>query len=252
MLEIVIPILILLGLIAAVGAVIYFVIRVRSGEAVSLPLRLLFRVYLYLISIVSIVMLVIGLSALVQVGLGAALSKEFSYAPAFVKTLPRMVEPPPDVRPLTPVVVEPTEEEQEAQREEGLDRAFKEGILNGLSLTLVGALVLGLHLWGRRRLEIEEERGGMLNRTHLILLLVIFGIVALVMLPSAIYDSLRYYILDYGDEFSRLRPGGRLAAAIVTVPVWAYYLSATLRAVRRQEADSVSTAPSVHPPDPLP
>ena len=58
----VVAILILLGLVAAIGVAINFVLRVRSGETVSFPLRLLFRAYLYLISIVSIIILMVGLS----------------------------------------------------------------------------------------------------------------------------------------------------------------------------------------------
>ena len=226
--------LVLLGLAAAVGGAIYYVIRVRSGETVSFPLRLLFRAYLYITSIISIVILVIGGASLVRAGLGATLGKEFSYSSAYIKFVPRPVVPEETPKELTP-------EEEEVQRESGLDRAFKEGILDGLSSIVVGALVLGLHMWGRRRLESEEKRTSMLNRVYLILLLVIFGIVALTALPMAINDTLRYYILD-PDEFSRVVPGSRLAMAIVTVPVWAYYLYATLCALRREEATTPGTS----------
>ena len=241
---IVVLVVVLLGFIAAIGAIVYFVIWARSGEAVSIPLRLLLRAYLYLISIASIVILVIGLSALIQAGLSAALGQEFSYNPTYFRVID---EPRP--RPIAPgeEFAEDTlqsPEERKAAREEGLDRAFKEGVLNGLSFTLVGAVVLGLHVWSRRRMESEEERAGTFNRVYLILLLVIFSIVALILLPSAIYDTLRYYILESGDEFSRVRPGDGLAGAIVTVPVWAYYLSATLRALRHQEAETPATVPS--------
>ena len=240
-LPILVFVLVLVGLVAAIGAAVFLIIRVRSGEAVSFPMRLLFRVYLYVISAVSVVILVVGLSSLIEAGLGGVLGKEFSYAPSFSKVVLRPVEPrPQDIERSAPAVVEPTPEE-EAQRAEGLDRAFKEGILDGLSSTLVGAVILGLHVWGRRRLEEEDERAGMLNRVYLFLLLAIFGIIALITLPLAINDTLRYYIIDSAEEFSRVRPGGRLAAALVTVPVWAFYLLATLRALRRQE--DKATAP---------
>ena len=242
MLGFVVAILILLGLVAAIGVAISFVLRVRSGETVSFPLRLLFRAYLYLISIVSIVILMVGLSGLVQAGLGTALGKEFSYSPSF-KSSAVLRPVSPEERPLSPGegLVEPALDEKLTGREEGLDRALKEGILNGLSFTLVGGVVLGLHLWGRRRLESEEERSSMLNRSYLILLLVIFSIAALIALPSAVFDTLQYYILDSGDEFRQGRPGSRLAAAIVTVPAWAYFLNATLGILRRQERQDAGT-----------
>ena len=112
--------LVLLGLAAAVGGVIFYVIRVRGGETVSFPLRVLLRAYLYIISIISIVILVVGCAGLVRAGLGATLGKEFSYSAAYVK-----VEPWPVAPEETPK--EPTPEEEEVQRESGLDRALKEG-----------------------------------------------------------------------------------------------------------------------------
>ena len=77
-----------------------------------------------------------------------------------------------------------------------------------------------------------------MNRVYLVLLLVIFSVLAVTTLPSAILHTLRYSILD--SNTAEVTPGGRLAIAVVTVPVWAYYLYATLQALRREEA----TAPA--------
>ena len=205
---------------------VHVVLRVRSGEVVSIPLRLLFRVYLYLISLISMIILVSGAASLGEAGLAVVLGKDFSYTPKHIVDFPRPVR--------SEAVLEAPPEPEDEER--GLDRVFKEGLLNGISLTIVGALSLGLHTWGRRRLETKEERRGMLYRGYLILLLVIFGMIALFTLPSAIFGTLGYYILDTTDGFSRgAHPGGSLATAIISLPVWAYYLNLTVRLLRRQE-----------------
>ena len=223
-----VAVLVLVGVVAAAGFAAYTVLRLRAGERVTFPLRLLFRVYLYLISLISIVIMVSGGSSLVQAGLGAALGKESSYIPVYVAEPVR----PPEQK---GAYQGPTQEEVAAQQQRGLDRAMKEGILNGLSLLVVGAVAWGLHAWGRKRLETDEERQGVLHRGYLILLLIIFGVITLVTLPSALFETLRYYVLESVDPLSRVaHPGGRLATAIVSLPVWAYYLNATLRIVRRQ------------------
>lgn len=233
MIPFLIVILVLAGLIGAVAGAVYLVLRLRAGERISFPARLLFHLYLYVISLISLVTLVAGLSGLVQAGLAAALGKEFSYNPVYV------------AEPFRPIAVDgntkgepalpPDPKAQEASRQAGLERAMKEGLLNGLSLAIVGALVLALHTWGRWRLETPEERRGMLHRSYLIILLVIFGVVTLVTLPPAIYQTLRYYVLDIPAQDYGNRPGSPLATAIVSAPVWAYYLRSALGLLRRPE-----------------
>ena len=238
--------LVLLGVVAAVGGVVHLILRLRAGEEVTFPLRLLLRIYLYLITLISIIVLVTGASGLVQAGLGAALGKEFSYSPVYFKVPPiRVVEPSEDAGEKLAQEAERAIEEQE-RLESGLDRAMKEGILKGVSFTLVGAMILGLHSWGRRRMETEDDRRGVFHRVYLILLLVIFGVITLITLPSAIFDTLRFHILEQADEFGRnVRPGEPLATAIVSLPVWAYYLNVTLRLVRRQDTEA-----PIPPPEP--
>lgn len=217
--------LMLVAIVAAVGAVVYIVLRLRSGEPMVFPTRLMFRIYLYLITLVSLVTLLTGISDLAQAGLGAALGKEFSYNPSFVAA----------PRPL-PDGTEPEDfEKRLAESEAGLERAMKEGLLDGISLTIVGALVLGLHVWGRTRLETVEERQDILHRIYLIVMLAIFGVVTLVALPTATFETLRFYILE-ADQSRGTRPGGPLATAIVTLPVWVYYLGGTIGLLRRQQA----------------
>ena len=228
--------LVLLGVVAAAGGVVHLVLRLRAGEGVTFPLRLLLRIYLYLITLISIIVLVTGASGLVEAGLGAALGKEFSYSPVYIKAPIRVPEPSEGAR---QELTQETEGEERERLERGLDRAMKEGILKGVSFTLVGVMILGLHSWGRRRLETEDDRRGMLHRGYLVLLLVIFGVITLVTLPSAIFDTLRFYILEQADEFGRsVRPGEPLAVAIVSLPVWSYYLNVMLRLVRRQDTEA--------------
>ncbi len=229
-------VLVLVGVVAAAGMAVYIILRLRAGERVGFPLGLLFRVYLYLISIISIVLMASGASALAQAGVAAVLGKEFSYIPSYVATAPPQQKPDVSYQ-------GPSQAELEAQKRQGLDRAMKEGLLNGISLLLVGAVAWGLHTWGRRRLETKEERDGMLHRGYLILLLVVFSVMTLVTLPSAIYDTLRYYILPPLDEFSNsAHPGGRLATAMVSFPVWVYYLNIALQLVRRQSEQGAGAA----------
>jgi hypothetical protein len=230
--------------VAAIGLVIagvvYFIQKARSGQGITVSLRQLFTVYLYVMTILTLLLTVSGLSHLVQAGLAVPLGKEFSYFPRFAPAPVRIAKPPPPPVPAEPGVVpeerEPTpeeeakiREEEEKRRQEGLDQAFKEGLLNGLSLFVVGGILWALHLWGKRRMA---EKEALIERLYLIVLLFIFAALALSSLPTSIYETTRFYILRPPEDYFS-PPGGKLATAIVTLPLWLFYLTSTIRRLRR-------------------
>ncbi|MEE9202562.1 MAG: DUF5671 domain-containing protein [Dehalococcoidia bacterium] len=228
----VIPIMVMALVAVGIGGVVFVIFRLRTGQGLNISWRSLFLVYFYLMTVISLLVMVGGLSNLVRAGMGVALGKEFSYHASryMVKA------PPPPVRvgervPTPEEPEEPTPEEQEAERQKGLDRSFQEGLLNGLSFTIVGGIIWGAHLYGRRRLEREQEEGEWLHRLYVIALLLTFGILTLTSLPQAVFDTLRYYIIEQAPEFYG-PPGDRLSTGIVALPLWLYYLWGTFRLVR--------------------
>ena len=256
--EFIVGFLVVLGIIGLiVSGLIYLFTRLRAGEPIRVPLRLVLRVYIYAVIVAGLVLFSIGgLGNLLQAGFGAAFDKEFSYRPVFIKA------PPPPVRvferertaegevvtvfgdggvtlELTPEEFEEREEKQRQEQEEarlkGLDRAMDEGLINGVSLTLIGALIWGVHMVGRRRLENLEERESPLNRVYLIVVVVIFAVIAIVALAQGVPETTRYLLLEQLDEFGHRSntPGEPMAVAIVALPIWIIYLMGTVRAMRR-------------------
>ena len=89
-----VPFLVVLGVIAAIGGGVYYFISLRRGESVNISLRGLFRAYLYLLALVSLLITVGGAAQLVNVGFATALGNDFSYHPQWVND-----PPPPSRRP---------------------------------------------------------------------------------------------------------------------------------------------------------
>lgn len=226
-LNILAPLLSFLGLIVVVAGIVYFVMRVRAGEPLRLSFQFLLTLYFYIVSIASLLVLVVGLTGLVRAGLSLPLGQEFSYLDS---SLYYRYEAPGGV---PEKGREPITAEQLRLR---MDQAFREGILQGVSLSLVGGLVWGLHYLGRRR---REALGGdiFLVRAYPLLLLVIFSVVGLISAPMALYETLRFYLVPPPEElWMRSAPGESLATAIVFVPFWVYYLLTFLRRVKGETA----------------
>ena len=241
--------LILVAVALVFGGAIFLFFRFRAGEPVSIALRFLLRIYVYVIIIAGILLITQGLSNLLQAGLGSGLGKDFSYRPVYVgfKPVPVRVAPPPG-EPANELTAEEREEirqyseeqeririeQQSEARRKGLDRALEEGLVKGVSFAIIGAIIWAVHLLGRRWLETKEERESPLNRIYLIIVVVIFGIITIVNLPQAVFESFRFYLLEPLDEFSRQSPpGGKLSTSIVTLPIWIFYLVGAIRAARK-------------------
>ncbi len=232
--EVVLSIMVPLAILGLVIVGVVFVIqRVRRGEGVSLSLRQVLAFYFYVMTVVTLLVTVGGLSRLVQAGLTVPLGREFSYYPvyypdAYPVALPQGTPSAPTV---APPQKGPIPEEEEARRQKGLEQALKEGILSGLNFTVVGGVFWLVHQWGRRRFG---QNGDMLEQLYLIGLLSVFAGLTLYSLPSGIDETLRYYLVDSRQGFSP--PGDRLATAIVALPFWLFYLSAAFRRLRASQA----------------
>ena len=247
-------ILVVLALILGVG--IFLFTRFRAGMTVHISMRFLLRLYLYVIVIVGLLLFTQGLSELLKAGLAGALDKDFSYRPAHIPTTPEEdqlhrqhpLEIKQQNQTLTPAEQDELdryitfknqrlEELREERRVQGLDRALEEGLIEGVSFAVIGAIIWILHVLGRRWLETPEERIELINRIYLILVVVTFGAITIVNLPQAISEGVTYYLtVDPSGEFGHLTPpGDKLALSVVALPIWITYLFGTIRTVRQGE-----------------
>lgn len=217
---------------AVLGVLVLFgVLAFQRGLDTS-P-RGLVRVYLYVGSLVSVLVLAFGLSLVAHGALGAV-APEFTYGgpPPGFRAEPRPVPagtPPPGVveRP-----VPPSPQEQN-------ERRTRESLLQGLTTATVGALFWGVHWWGRRKLEAADERSLLLRRGYFLVGVATFGIASIALLPFAVYQSLRYFLIPAAPGDFRPGAGEALSSALVAVPAWLLYLRVVL--------DDVRAAPTAPP-----
>jgi hypothetical protein len=208
---------------AILGALVLGAILVfqRGMGALDASPRTLLRVYLYLGSLASIIVLVFGLSQTITGALGAV-APDFTYGSTVT---PRLMVPCP---PNEPGCVQPPPQEVLTQQRLEQDRRTRDSLLQGITMTVAGGLFWLVHWYGRRQVELAAERVSLLARGYFLIGVVIFGVASIVMLPTAIYSSLRHFLVPLGQFDFRPGAGESLAGALVVVPIWLLYLRIVL------------------------
>ena len=206
-----------------IAAIVYFVLRIKSGISLSISYKAALRVYFYIVILVSVGLTGLGgVSTLINVGLGEIVGHEFSYGEVYQDH--RELQ---DLKNNEDYVVR-----DNRSLSEKLDLEMKGNLINGISLAVIGAFLMLVHFLGRRWGETADEHSDLLRRLYLIAGLAIFAVITIVSLIAGIPETLRYALLEI--EPGQESPGEALSIAIVGLPIWVSYLVATLRNVRSQ------------------
>ena len=209
-----------------IGAIVYFILRIKSGISLSISYKDALRVYFYIVILVSVGLTGVGgVSTLINVGLGEMVGREFSYGEVYQDH--RELQDLKNNGDSSSYVVGDSR-----SLSEKIDLEMKGSLINGISLAVIGSFLMLVHFLGRRWVETVDEHSDLLRRFYLIAGLAIFAVITIVSLIAGIPETLRYALLEV--EPGQESPGEALSIAIVGLPIWVSYLVATLRNVRSQ------------------
>jgi len=209
-----------------IGAIVYFILRIKSGISLSISYKDALRVYFYIVILVSVGLTGVGgVSTLINVGLGEMVGREFSYGEVYQDH--RELQDLKNNEDSSSYVVR-----DNRSLSEKIDLEMKGNLINGISLAVIGSFLMLVHFLGRRLVETVDEHSDLLRRLYLIAGLAIFAVITIVSLIAGIPETLRYALLEV--EPGQESPGEALSIAIVGLPIWVSYLVATLRNVRSQ------------------
>ena len=221
-----------IGAVLCVAIFIVVLFFQRGHEGVDLSPSSLMRLYLYVASLAGTVLVVIGLSALLNYGFAGAYGNDFAYGREPAASCPGC----------------PSIEEQ--QRIEALrrERSRGEDLPRGITFVAFGTLLWGAHRLGRRFAAGPDERASVLRRGYHILGTGIFGLAAVVALPTGVYQTLASALVAAPPEVYRGAAGEPLAGGLVALPFWLRYLWLASRDFRA--AGSASAGPAARGPLP--
>ena len=209
-----------------IGAIVYFILRIKSGISLSISYKDALRVYFYIVILISVGLTGVGgVSTLINVGLGEMVGREFSYGEVYQDH--RELQDLKNNGDSSSYVVGDSR-----SLSEKIDLEMKGSLINGISLAVIGSFLMLVHFLGRRWVETVDEHSDLLRRLYLIAGLAIFAVITIVSLIAGIPETLRYALLEV--EPGQESPGEALSIAIVGLPIWVSYLVATLRNIRRQ------------------
>jgi len=209
-----------------IGAIVYFILRIKSGISLSISYKDALRVYFYIVILVSVGLTGVGgVSTLINVGLGEMVGREFSYGEVYQDH--RELQDLKNNGDSSSYVVG-----DNRSLSEKIDLEMKGNLINGISLAVIGSFLMLVHFLGRRWVETVDEHSDLLRRLYLIAGLAIVAVITIVSLIAGIPETLRYALLEV--EPGQESPGEALSIAIVGLPIWVSYLVATLRNVRSQ------------------
>ena len=209
-----------------IAAIVYSILRIKSGISLSISYKDALRVYFYIVILVSVGLTGVGgVSTLINVGLGEMVGREFSYGEVYQDH--RELQDLKNNGDSSSYVVGDSR-----SLSEKIDLEMKGSLINGISLAVIGSFLMLVHFLGRRWVETVDEHSDLLRRLYLIAGLAIFAVITIVSLIAGIPETLRYALLEV--EPGQESPGEALSIAIVGLPIWVSYLVATLRNVRSQ------------------
>ena len=209
-----------------IAAIVYSILRIKSGISLSISYKAALRVYFYIVILVSVGLTGVGgVSTLINVGLGEMVGREFSYGEVYQDH--RELQDLKNNGDSSSYVVG-----DNRSLSEKIDLEMKGNLINGISLAVIGSFLMLVHFLGRRWVETVDEHSDLLRRLYLIAGLAIFAVITIVSLIAGIPETLRYALLEV--EPGQESPGEALSIAIVGLPIWVSYLVATLRNVRSQ------------------
>ena len=207
-----------------IAAIVYSILRIKSGISLSISYKAALRVYFYIVILVSVGLTGVGgVSTLINVGLGEMVGREFSYGEVYQDH--RELQDLKNNEDSSSYVVR-----DNRSLSEKIDLEMKGNLINGISLAVIGSFLMFVHFLGRRLVETVDEHSDLLRRLYLIAGLAIFAVITIVSLIAGIPETLRYALLEV--EPGQESPGEALSIAIVGLPIWVSYLVATLRNIR--------------------
>lgn len=218
------------GSFLVVAGIIFLIVKLVKARSIEdkpfkLNISLLFKVYLYLISFVTLVVAVYGGTLLFKAGSSYLLGIPFSYD-IYATNETTVID-------TTSEYYVPECYDGKATSINNQSVCFDEttrnqDLVNGATFFVSMLLIFGLHQFALHRLE-KREITPWLKKAYTFLSLILYSIVGVIIIPTAIYQLSNHLLYRVKDITIYGAPGTAIGLLIMVLPLWIIFLLKTTK-----------------------
>jgi len=220
------------GALLVVGGIIYFVTRLAKNKdskevkPLNITVTLLFKIYLYVISFISLAIAVVGGTMLLKAGSSYALGIPFSYTLYTTNDGVAEVVKDPDV-----IETECYEGNTITIGEQKVcfnEDTRKQELITGATFFISMLMIFGLHQFALSRLE-KKSQTSWLKKGYTFVSLILYSIVGVIIIPTSIYQLTTHLLYRVNDVTLYDAPATTLSILVLTLPLWIFFLVKTTK-----------------------
>lgn len=220
------------GALLVVGGVIYLITRLVKGKdskdakPLNITVGMLFKIYLYVISFISLAVSVIGGTMLLKAGASYAFGIPFSYTLYSASDTSTDVVKDPDI-----AIPDCYEGNTMTFGDKVVcfdEDTRKQEIITGATFFISMLMILGLHQLALSRLE-KKSKTPWLKKIYTFVSLILYSIVGVIIIPTAIYQLATHLLYRVNDVTLYDAPGTTIGILIMTLPLWIFFLVKTTK-----------------------
>lgn len=218
--------------VSAVGTIIYVIVNnIKNKDSkFKLSSKVLLQIYLYVLSLLTLGIAVIGGVTAIRAGLSYQFGIPFSYTLYEANNFDEAkIYDPSLIRENFEICQDGQPLEIEGRTYCFNNQTQRTDVLNGITIFVSMLILFGMHQYALSKLR-KEEKVKWLYKVYTFLSLIIYSIAGLVSIPMAIYQLTNYLIIpvaEYGYSTPQA-PAGALAVVLLTVPLWVLFLKKTM------------------------
>ena len=213
----------------AIGVLIYIIINMKKEQKtpnLKISSHTLLQLYLYLISFITLGVLVIGIGLTSTGSLSSKISIPFSYTLSTANKEKDSID------------YRDSEEFQECYSGEVMrfyneDFCFdkserKTELVTGISLIVSMSLLFGMHRYAISRIS-KQKSIVWIKKAYLFFSLLLYSLLTIILIPLTIYLLTSFFLFEPSPDmyYSPSAPAMSTATMITTIPLWIYFLKKT-------------------------
>jgi len=218
-----------------VGVVIYIIVTVsknkNSNTKFKLSSKVLLQIYLYVLSFLTLGICVIGATTAIK----AAVSFQFDIPFSYTLQKAQNFE---ETKAYDPALQRPDFKEcytGNVVSYYNTNFCFdtnerKTDLINGLTLFVSMAILFLIHQYALSKIK-EERKIEWLKKIYIFGSLILYSIVSIIAIPTAIYQLTNYILFEAGEGIYQTpnAPAMPIAIALISIPLWILFLRETMQ-----------------------